>query len=100
LPGGTASSSALHGAEVCGSAADAACAVSASNGSAASRRCIEALGDSPHRLCAVCRVGVREVGLVHGDEMCLCLCKGCAAGYGCGSACPMCGQVVQEQLEI
>jgi hypothetical protein len=68
---------------VCGAPADAVLTVSAK-------------GD----LCVVCGVGVRGVGLVHGDEMCLCLCKGCAAAYGCGSACPMCGQLVQEQLEM
>jgi hypothetical protein len=79
---------------VCGAVnADVACAVSGSNDS---QQCIEAMSN----LCVVCSVGLRDVGLVHGDEMCLCLCKGCAAAYGCGSACPMCGQLVQEQLVI
>jgi hypothetical protein len=96
VPGDTQSSSAgatAEAAEACGAAADAIVAVSISNGS---RQCIEGLND----LCVVCRVGGRGVGLVHGDEMCLCICRGCAAAYGCGSACPMCGQLVQEQLEI
>jgi hypothetical protein len=87
----------VHGdsasAEVYGAAVDAVRDVSESNGS---QQCSEARSS----LCVVCRVGLRDVGLVHGDEMCLCLCKGCAAAYGCGSACPMCGQLVQEQLEI
>jgi hypothetical protein len=53
-------------------------------------------------VCVVCNVATRKVGLVHGDEMCLCLCQRCAGCglYGSGSACPMCGQLVQEQLEI
>jgi hypothetical protein len=74
MPGDAASSSA--GAEVCGAAAGAACAVSAIN---SSQQCI----DAAKNLCAVCRVGLRDVGLVHGDEMCLCVCKGCAGTYGC-----------------
>jgi hypothetical protein len=94
VPGNKASSgAAAEAAELCSAAADAVCAVKASNGS---RQCIEMMGD----LCVVCRVGLRGVGLVHGDEMCLCLCKGCAAAYGCGSACPLRGQLVQEQLDI
>jgi hypothetical protein len=77
-------------------AAAAAAAVGALSASSSSWQCTEAMSD----LCAGCRVGLKEVGLVHGDEMCLCLCKGCAVAYGCGSVCPMCGQLVQEQLEM
>jgi hypothetical protein len=58
--------------------------------------------ESADARCVVCRVAARKVGLVHGDEMCLCLCSGCAAcgAYGSGGACPLCGQPVQEQLEV
>jgi hypothetical protein len=47
-------------------------------------------------LCVVCWEGVREVGLLHGDLMHLCLCRGCAGAYGVGSECPMCRQTVED----
>jgi hypothetical protein len=58
--------------------------------------------DSADDVCVVCKAADRKVGLVHGDEMCLCLCKRCASCglYGSGCVCPMCGQPVQKQLDF
>jgi hypothetical protein len=51
-------------------------------------------------LCVVCWEGVREVGLLHGDLMHLCMCKGCAVAYGPGSECPMCRQTVEQVIVL
>jgi hypothetical protein len=72
------------------------------SGDEAKHKSSRSMFEAADERCVVCRVAARTVGLVHGDEMCLCLCSGCAAcrAFGSGSVCPLCGQPVQEQLEM
>lgn len=51
-------------------------------------------------LCIICLAAPKEVGLLHGDSVHRCVCKGCAPYLGTGAPCPLCRQPVERLLGV
>ncbi|KXZ41310.1 hypothetical protein GPECTOR_563g588 [Gonium pectorale] len=50
--------------------------------------------------CVICLSAPKEVGLLHGDSVHRCVCRGCSAMLRVGMPCPLCRQTVERVLGV
>jgi hypothetical protein len=80
-------------------AAQAADAVSAAASSAAEAcEAFDLEGDES--LCVVCWERPCTVGLLHGEDVHLCMCAVCFAAYDVSNSCPMCRRPVEDSVDL
>jgi hypothetical protein len=98
-PTAAAAASSQPGSNAAAAAAQAADAVSGAASSAAEAcEVFDLEGDES--LCVVCWERPCTVGLLHGEDVHLCMCGVCFGAYDVSNGCPMCRRPVEDSVDL